>query len=64
MLFLLVESREHSRHYGNPWSCLTDYCSQLWSPSKRGVIQRLGYLQKSFLKHLKTTRHLNYWEKV
>ena len=41
-----------------------DYCSQLWSPSKRYLIQQLESLQKSFLNGLPSLRHLNYWEKL
>jgi len=41
-----------------------DYCSQLWSPSKRSSIQQLEQLQKSFLNGLPSLNHLNYWEKL
>ena len=41
-----------------------DYCSQLWSPSKRSLIQQLEQLQKSFLKGLPELQHLNYWERL
>ena len=41
-----------------------DYCSQLWSPSKRYLIQQLESLQKSFLNGIPAIKHLNYWEKL
>ncbi|XP_066932054.1 uncharacterized protein [Clytia hemisphaerica] len=41
-----------------------DYCSQLWSPSKRCLIQELELLQKSFLNGIPSLSHLNYWEKL
>ena len=41
-----------------------DYCSQLWSPSKRYLIQQLETLQKSFLNGMLALRDLNYWEKL
>ena len=41
-----------------------DYCSQLWSPSKRYLIQQLESLQKSYLNRIPTLQHLNYWEKL
>ena len=41
-----------------------DYCSQLWSPSKRCLIQQLEQLQKSFLNGIPSLNHLNYWEKL
>ena len=41
-----------------------DYCSQLWCPSKRYLIQQLEQLQKSFLNGIPSLKHLNYWEKL
>eukprot|EP00111_Clytia_hemisphaerica_P007282 TCONS_00021157-protein len=41
-----------------------DYCSQLWSPSKRCLIQELELLQKSLLNGIPSLSHLNYWEKL
>ena len=41
-----------------------DYCSQLWSPSKRFLMQDLEALQKSFFKGVASTRDLNYWQKL
>lgn len=41
-----------------------DYCSQLWSPSKRLLMQDLEKLQKSFLKGVELPHNLNYWEKL
>ena len=39
-----------------------DYCSQLWCPLKTGDIQRLEAVQKSFLRKIKGSLNLNYWE--
>ena len=41
-----------------------DYCSQLWSPSKRFLMKDLEGLQKSFLKGVALPQNLNYWEKL
>ena len=41
-----------------------DYCSQLWAPAKRGDIQKLEMLQKSFLRKINGVKHLNYWEQL
>ena len=41
-----------------------DDCLQLWSPSKRSLIQNLEKLQKAFLKGLPQLQNLNYWEKL
>ena len=41
---------------------LFDYCSQLWSPCKRGDIQRLEMVQKCFLKKIAVYNSLSYWE--
>ena len=39
-----------------------DYCSQLWSPIKRGQQQKLELLQKNFLKKVHGSFQLTYWE--
>ena len=44
--------------------CKLDYCSQLWNPAKKGDIQRLEMVQRSFLRKIKGIRHLNYWEQL
>ena len=41
-----------------------DYCSQLWSPCKTGLIQSLEMVQKSFIRKIKGTSGLNYWEQL
>ena len=41
-----------------------DYCSQLWSPTKRSLIQRLESLQRSFFRKLSSVNNLNYWEQL
>lgn len=39
-----------------------DYCSQLWSPYKKGNVQRLETVQRAFTRQIRGLRHLNYWE--
>ena len=39
-----------------------EYCSQLWSPSVKGLIQELEILQKTFVKKISGAYKLNYWE--
>ena len=41
-----------------------EYASQLWSPAKLGDIQSIEILQSSFLRHIPSVRHLNYWEQL
>ena len=41
-----------------------DYCSQLWSPTKRGQQQKLELLQKNFLKKIHGLFQLTYWEQL
>ena len=41
-----------------------DYCSQLWSPHKKGEIQKLESVQRSFTKQIQGMRDLNYWERL
>ena len=41
-----------------------DYCSQLWSPTKRYQIQKLEALQKCYLNGISKLKHLNYWQKL
>ena len=39
-----------------------DYCSQLWSPSKAGDINRLELVQRCFIKKMNSFENLSYWE--
>lgn len=39
-----------------------EYCSQLWSPLRIGNIQRIEVLQWSFIRKIKISTKLNYWE--
>lgn len=39
-----------------------DYCSQLWNPQRKGLIQSLESLQHVFLKKMRNMSHLSYWE--
>ena len=41
-----------------------DYCSQLWSPLKTGLIQKLELLQRSFFRKIHGMRQLSYWEQL
>ena len=43
-----------------------DYCSQLWSPSSQGHINKLESVQKSLVSRIKDQGliHLNYWQKL
>ena len=41
-----------------------DYCSQLWSPSKKGEIQKLENVQRSFVRKVKSLDNLNYWQRL
>ena len=41
-----------------------DYCSQLWSPTKRGLVQELEMVQRTFLRKITEIRGLSYWEQL
>ena len=41
-----------------------DYCSQLWSPHKKGDIQQLEVVQRLFTKQIRGLRDLNYWDRL
>ena len=43
-----------------------DYCSQLWSPSNQGQINKLEGVQKSLVNKIwdKVLGNMNYWEKL
>ncbi|XP_076054408.1 uncharacterized protein LOC143033093 [Oratosquilla oratoria] len=43
---------------------LLDYCSQLWSPHKRGEIQQLEAVQRSYTRQIRGMRDLNYYERL
>lgn len=44
--------------------CKLDYCSQLWSPTKKGEIQALEMVQRSFIRKINGMRDLSYWEQL
>ena len=44
--------------------CHLDYCSQLWSPQKIGLIQTIELLQKAFFSRINGMYHLNYWDQL
>ena len=44
--------------------CKLDYCSQLWSPARKGDIRTIEMVQNSFLRKLPAIRHMSYWQKL
>ena len=44
--------------------CKLDYCSQLWSPTRKGDIQAIEMVHNSFLRKLPAIRHMTYWQKL
>ena len=40
------------------------YCSQLWTPTKRGDIQKLEMLQKTFTRKINGLSNLTYWDRL
>ena len=42
---------------------ILDYCSQLWSPVKTGLIQEIEDIQKSFTRKIRSLKR-NYWERL
>ncbi len=43
---------------------ILDYCSQLWCPSKKGDIQLLEEVQKSFTRKMRIGDRKNYWNRL
>ena len=41
-----------------------DYCSPLWSPDKKCLIQAIEKVQRSFMRHVNGIRDLDYWEQL
>ena len=41
-----------------------DYCSQLWNPHRKGLIQSLELLQYVFIKKIRNMSCLSYWEQL
>ena len=41
-----------------------DYCSQLWSPHKKGEIQMIELLQRNFIRKIKGVCSLSYWDQL
>ena len=41
-----------------------DYCSQLWSPHKKGEIQMIELLQRNFIRKIKGACSLSYWDQL
>ena len=43
---------------------ILDYCSQLWSPIKTGLIQEIENIQKSFTRKIYCEKRCDYWERL
>ena len=43
---------------------ILDYCSQLWSPIKKGLIQKIEEIQKSFTRKIRGRRGEDYWTRL
>ena len=43
---------------------ILDYCSQLWNPSKLGLIQTLEKVQVNFLRKIQDIPKLDYWDQL
>ena len=43
---------------------ILDYCSQLWSPHKKGDIQMLEAVQRTFTRQIGGMRDLSYWDRL
>ena len=41
-----------------------EYCSQLWCPLKKGAIQDIEMVQRSFIRKISGYRSLSYWEQL
>ena len=44
--------------------CKLDYCSQLWSPTSKGDINRLEMVQRNFLRKISGIGRLPYWDQL
>ena len=41
-----------------------DYCSQLWNPQEKGLIQEIEAVQRSFTRQINSVKSLSYWERL
>ena len=41
-----------------------DYCSQLWNPQEKGMIQVIENIQRSFTRRIKNFSSMDYWERL
>jgi hypothetical protein len=41
-----------------------DYCSQLWSPTRKCEIQKIEMVQRTFIKRIHGMQNLSYWEQL
>ena len=44
--------------------CKLDYCSQLWAPSSKGLINKLEMVQRNFLRKISGIGRLPYWDQL
>ena len=44
--------------------CKLEYCSQLWCPIRKGEIQTIEMVQRSFLRRISGYNELDYWEQL
>ena len=44
--------------------CRMEYCSQLWCPLKKGEIQALEMVQRTFIRKISGMNDLSYWEQL
>ena len=43
---------------------LVEYCCQLWSPRRIGLIRRVETIQRSFTFRIRRIQHMNYWDRL
>ena len=43
---------------------ILEYCCQLWSPDKLGLMRKLESVQRNFTSKISGLGHLNYWERL
>ena len=41
-----------------------DYCSQLWNPLEKGIIQSIEQIQRSFTRNINGLKNIDYWERL
>ena len=43
---------------------ILDYCSQLWCPTKQGLIKQLESIQQSFTRKIQVDEAMDYWDRL